>query len=157
VTKTTAIRKAKQRKNGHSGTKAVPGKKALAFLFEEISSLKKQWNTKIPNSKKRKTESFLSTEIYLKTTTTIDEDEEYFPFFSSLSRIKYTKLAKTSHPTLELVVSLNINNEEQLLRALADTGASSSIFFEGYTIHRDKSNQTIWSTMDCQFTTDKTG
>ena len=154
-----AIAKAKQRKNGHSETKTVPGKKSLAFLFEEINSLKKQLNTKTPNSKKRKTESLLSTEINL--TTTSDEDEEYFPFFSSLTRMKSNKLAKTSHPTSELVVSLNINNEEQLLRALADTGASSSIILEGYTsknlIQRDKTNQTTWSTMGGQFTTDKTG
>jgi hypothetical protein len=57
------------------------------------------------------------------------------------------------------VVSLNINNNEQLLRALADTGASSSIILEGYTsknlIQRDKSNQATWSTMGGQFTTDK--
>jgi hypothetical protein len=112
-----AIAKVKQCKNGHSETKAVPGKKSLAFLFKEINLLKKQLNTKIPNSKKRKTESLLSTEINLITTS--DEDEEYFPFFSSLNRMKSNKLAKTSHPTSELVVSLNINNEEQLLRALA--------------------------------------
>jgi hypothetical protein len=58
-------------------------------------------------------------------------------------------------------VSLNINNEEQLLRALADTGASSSIILEGYTsknlMQRDKSNQTTWSTMGGQFITNKTG
>jgi Aspartyl protease len=131
----------------------------LAFLFEEINSLKKQLNTKIPISKKRKTESILSTEISL--TTTSDEDEEYFPFFSSLTRIKSNKLANISHPTSELVVNLNVNNEEQLLRALTDTGASSSIILEGYTsknlIQSDKSNQTTWSTIGGQFTTDKTG
>ena len=58
-------------------------------------------------------------------------------------------------------MSLNINNEEQLLRALADTGASSSIILEGYTsknlIQRGKSNQTTWSTMGGHVTTDKTG
>ena len=154
-----AIAKAKQRKNGHSETKPVPGKKSMAFLFEEINLLKKQLNTKIPNSKKRKVESLLSTEINL--TTSSDEDENYFPFFSRLTRIKSSKRSKTSHPTSELVVSLNINNEELLLRALADTGASSSIILEGYTsknlIQRDKSNQTTWSTMSGQFTTDKTG
>jgi hypothetical protein len=36
-----AIVKAKQRKNGNSDAKAVPGKKSLAFLFEEINLLKK--------------------------------------------------------------------------------------------------------------------
>jgi hypothetical protein len=55
-----AIAKAKQRKNGNSEAKAVPGKKSLAFLFEEFNSLKKQLNTKIPNSKKRKIETVRS-------------------------------------------------------------------------------------------------
>jgi hypothetical protein len=36
-----AIVKAKQHKNGNSDAKAVPGKKSLAFLFEEINLLKK--------------------------------------------------------------------------------------------------------------------
>ena len=154
-----AIAKAKQLKNGHSEAKAVPGKKSLAFLFEEINLLKKQLNTKTPNSKKRKMESLLSTEINL--TTSSDEDENYFPFFPSFTRIKSNKLAKTSHPTSELVVSLQLNNEEHLLRALADTGASSSIILEVYTskqfIKTDKNNKTTWSTMGGQFTTDKTG
>jgi hypothetical protein len=87
-----AIAKAKQCKIGHTETKSVPGKKSLAFLFEEINPLKEQLNTKIPNSKKRKTESLLSTEVNL--TTTSDEDEKYFPFFSSLTRTKSSKLAK---------------------------------------------------------------
>jgi hypothetical protein len=47
------------------------------------------------------------------------------------------------------------------LRALADTGASSSIILDGYTsknlIQRDKSNQTTQSNMGGQVTTDKTG
>jgi hypothetical protein len=78
------------------------------------------------------------------------------PFSSSK-----TKLAKTSHPTTELVVSLIVNNEEHLLRALADTGASSSIILEAYTsapfIKTDDSNTTTWSTMGGKFTTNKTG
>jgi hypothetical protein len=107
-----AIAKAKQRKNGHSEAKAVPRKKSLAFLFEEINSLRKQLNTKITNYKKRKIETVCSNEINL--TTTSHEDEEYFPFFSSLQRLKSNKLAKTTHPTSELVVSLKINNKEYL-------------------------------------------
>jgi hypothetical protein len=126
-----AIAKAKQRKNGHSETKAVPGKKSLAFLFEEINSLKKQMNSKTPDSKTRKAESLHSTEINL--TTSSYEDENYFPFFPSLNRSKTTKLTKTAHPTSELVVSLQVNTEEHLLRALADIGASSSIILEAYT------------------------
>jgi hypothetical protein len=152
--------KAKQFKNGHSEPKTVPGKKSLAFLFEEINSLKKQSNTnKNPPSKKRKVESVLATEINL--TTSSDKDEEYFPFLPSYCRNKSTKLAKTSHPTTEFVVNLQINNEEHLISALADTGAISSSILEAYTsknlIKSDKSNQTTWSTMGGQFTTDKTG
>jgi hypothetical protein len=58
-------------------------------------------------------------------------------------------------------VSLIFNNEEHLLRALADTGASSSIILEAYTsapfIKTDDSNATTWSTMGGKFTTTKTG
>jgi hypothetical protein len=36
------IAKAKQRKSGQHETKAIPGKKSLAFLFGENNSLKKQ-------------------------------------------------------------------------------------------------------------------
>ena len=65
------------------------------------------------------------------------------------------------HPTTELVVSLNVNHEEHMLRALADTGASSSIILEAYTskdlIKQDKDSKTTWSTMNGQFTTEKTG
>jgi hypothetical protein len=65
------------------------------------------------------------------------------------------------YPTTELVVSLVLKNEEHLLRALADTGASSSITLEVYTsapfIKTDDSNTTTWSTMGYKFTTTKTG
>jgi hypothetical protein len=57
-------------------------------------------------------------------------------------------------------VSLIVNNEEHLLRALADTGASSSIILEANTsapfIKTDDSNTTTWSTMGGKFTTTKT-
>jgi hypothetical protein len=57
-------------------------------------------------------------------------------------------------------VSLIVNNEEHLLRALADTGASSSIILEAYTsaslINTDQNNTTTWSTMSGKFTTTKT-
>jgi hypothetical protein len=76
------------------------------------------------------------------------------PFSSSK-----TKLTKSSHPTTELVVSLIFNNDEHLLRALADTGASSSIILEAYTlapfIKTDDNNTTTWSTMGGKFTTNK--
>jgi hypothetical protein len=60
-------------------------------------------------------------------------------------------------------VSLIVNNEEHLLRVLADTGASSSIILEAYTsasiINTDDSNTTTttWSTVGGKFTTTKTG
>jgi hypothetical protein len=76
-------------------------------------------------------------------------------------RSSKTKLAKSSHSTAEFVVSLIVNNEEHLLRALADNGASSSIILETYTsdpfIKSDDSNTTTWSTMGGKFTTNKTG
>ena len=104
----------------------------MAFLFEEINAIKRQLKpAKIAASKKRKVESLLSTEINL--TTSSDEDEEYFVTSPNLFRSRQPKLAKTSHPTSELVVSLTVNQEEHLLRALADTGASSSIILEAYT------------------------
>jgi hypothetical protein len=60
-------------------------------------------------------------------------------------------------------VSLIVNNEEHLLRVLADTGASSSIILEAYTsatfpfIKTDDSNTNTWITMGDTFTTTKTG
>jgi hypothetical protein len=83
--------------------------------------------------------------------------------FTSSKHFSYskTKLAKSSHPTTELVVSLIVNNEEHLIRALADTGASSSIILEAYTSapfsKTDDSNTTTWSKMGGKFTTTKTG
>jgi hypothetical protein len=72
-----------------------------------------------------------------------------------------TKLAKSSHSTTELLVSLIVDNKEHQLRALADTGASSSIILEAYTsapfIKTDDSNTTTWSTMGGKFTTYKAG
>jgi hypothetical protein len=62
---------------------------------------------------------------------------------------------------MELVVSLIVNNEEHLLGGLADTGASSSIILEAYTlapfIEIYDSNTTNWSTMGGKFTINKTG
>jgi hypothetical protein len=79
---------------------------------------------KTENPKKRKAESLLSTEINL--TNSSDEMEEHFLFPPTISRSS-TKLVENSHPTTELVVTLNVNHEEHVLRALADTGASSRI------------------------------
>jgi hypothetical protein len=53
------------------------------------------------------------------------------------------------------VVTLNVNHEELVLRALADTGVSSSMILEAYT--SKEIIKSTWSTMDVQFTTKKTG
>jgi hypothetical protein len=108
-----AIAKFKQQKNNKAcfEAKAGPGKKSLALLFEEINALKRQLQLKpekTASSKKRKAESilFLSTEINL--TTSSDEGEEYLFTSSKPFSSSKTKLAKSSHPTTELVVSLII-------------------------------------------------
>jgi hypothetical protein len=52
-----AIAKFKQQKKAHFETKAVPDKKSLAFLFEDINALKRQLKPeKTASSKKRKEE-----------------------------------------------------------------------------------------------------
>jgi hypothetical protein len=62
-------------------------------------------------------------------------------------------------PTTELDVSLNVNHEEHVLRALAD--ASSSIILEASSskdlIKHNKDNKINWTTMGGQFTTEKDG
>ena len=74
-------------------------------------------------------------------TTRSDEDEEYFSTSPNFFRSSKSKLAKASHPTFELVVSLTVNQEEHLLRALSDTGASNRIILEAYiSRHLIKSN-----------------
>jgi len=121
--------------------------------------LKKQLKpAKAENPKKRKGESLLSTEINL--TNSSDEMEEYFLFPPSFSK-PIIKQVEKSHPTTELVVTLKVKHEEYVLRALADTGASSSIILEAYVskdvIKHRNGNKTTWNTMGGQFTTDKTG
>jgi hypothetical protein len=52
-----AISKFKQQIKAYFEAKAVPGKKSLAFLFEEINALKRQLKPeKTASSKKRKKE-----------------------------------------------------------------------------------------------------
>jgi hypothetical protein len=84
-----------------------------------------------------------------------------------LNSLVLAKLSYQNHliqqSITELVVSLIVNNEEHLIRALADTGASSSSIFEAYTsatlpfIKTDDNDTTTWSIMDGKFTTTKTG
>jgi hypothetical protein len=78
-------------------------------------------------------------------------DLRFTPLFSNYS---------CSLSTWDLV-SVNFNHEEHVLRALANTGASSSIILEAYIskdlIKHDKKNRTTWSTMGGQFITDRIG
>jgi hypothetical protein len=82
-----------------------------------------------------------------------------------LNPLDIAKISYQNHLTkqsiIELVESIIVNNEEHLLRTLADTFASSSIILETYTsapfIKTDDSNTTTWSTMGGKFTTTKTG
>lgn len=59
------------------------------------------------------------------------------------------------------MVSLNVNHEEHLLKALADTGASSSSILEAYIskqlIKNNERNTTTWSNMGGHFTNNQTG
>jgi hypothetical protein len=70
------------------------------------------------------------------------------------------KLAKASHLVTELVVSLIVNHEEHLSRAIADTSASSRIVLDSYTsfpfIKTNDSNTINWIIMGGKFTTNKT-
>jgi hypothetical protein len=60
-----------------------------------------------------------------------------------------------------LVVTHIVNNEQHLIRALADTSISSSSILEAYTsasfIKTDDSSTTTWGTMGGTFTTINTG
>jgi hypothetical protein len=167
-----AIAKFKQQKKACFEAKAGPGKKSLVFLvpFEEINALKRKLQLKpekTASSKKSTNEYWihplLSNYIYLTTSSDEDTSEEYLFTSSKPFSSSKTKLTKSSDPTnTELVVSLIVNNEEHLLRALADTGASSSsIILEAYTsapfIKIDDNNTTTWITMGGKFTTTKTG
>jgi hypothetical protein len=86
-------------------------------------------------------------------------------FLLLLNTLALEKLKQQNHLTHqsinELVMSFIVNNEEHLLRALADTGASSSRILEAYTsapfIKTDDSNTTTWITMGGTFTTTKLG
>jgi hypothetical protein len=77
-----------------------------------------------------------------------------------LNPLALAKLSYQNHlnqqSITELVVSLIVNNEEHLLRALSDTVVRSSIL-ESYTsatlpfIKTDDSNTNTWSTMGGKF------
>jgi hypothetical protein len=99
------IAKFKQQKKARFEAKDGPGKKYLTFLvlFEEINALKRQLKPeKTISSKKRKSESILSTEN--NQTTSSDEDEDYLFTSSKSFSTSKTKIAKSYHTTTELVV-----------------------------------------------------
>jgi hypothetical protein len=84
----------------------------------------------VSKNKKRKVESLFSTEINL--TTSSYEDEEYFVTFPTIFSLDTPKPGTNTSVTTELVVSLKANKKEHALRAVADTGASSSIILETF-------------------------
>jgi hypothetical protein len=95
-----AIAKFKQQKKACFEAKARPRKKSLAFLalFKEINALKRKLKPeKTANSKERKAESILSTEI--NSITSSDEGEEYLFTSSQPFSSNKTDLTKSSHPT----------------------------------------------------------
>jgi ribosomal protein S15P/S13E len=96
------IVKFKHQKKACFESKAEPGKKSLAFLFEEINALKRHLKPeKTESSKKRKAESilFLSNEINSTNSSDEGENQEYLFTSSKPFRSSKTKLAKSSHPT----------------------------------------------------------
>jgi hypothetical protein len=100
-----AIARFKQQKKARFEAKDEPGKKYLTFLvlFEEINALKRQLKPeKTTSSKKRKAASILSTES--NQTTSSDKGEDYLFTSSKSFSTSKTKLAKSYHPTTELVV-----------------------------------------------------
>jgi hypothetical protein len=111
----------------------------------------------------RKAEFILSTDNNLNTNN--DENENRGTVVLFLNPLVLTKLSEQNHLTqqliTELLVSLIVNNEEHLLRALADTGDRSSIILEANNsasfIKIDDSNTITWSTMGGKFTTTKSG
>jgi hypothetical protein len=72
-----------------------------------------------------------------------------------------TKVAKSSHPTNEMVVSFIDNHDKHLIRNLEDTGTTNIIILEAYTsapsIKIDDINTNTWSTMDGKFIINDTG
>jgi hypothetical protein len=100
-----------KQKKAHFEAKSGPGKKSLVFLFEEINALKRQLKPEMTtSSKKSYSESILYTEINL--TNSSDEGEEYLFTSSKLFRSSKTKLAKSSHPTNESVVSMKPHSQQ---------------------------------------------
>jgi hypothetical protein len=129
--------------------KLDPERSLWPSFSKKLMHLKDNWNLKRLQAVKRETrkaESILSSEINLINSS--DEGGEYLFTSSQPFRSSKTKLAKSSHPT---IMSLIVNHEEHLFRALADTGASS-IILEEYTsspfIKTNDSNISAWSTMD---------
>ena len=83
---------------------AVPVKKSLASLFDEINALKSSWNLqKLQTPKRGRLSLFSLQKINL--THSSEEDEEYL-FASLTNRNISNKLMKMTHPTLEWVVSI---------------------------------------------------
>jgi hypothetical protein len=78
-----------------------------------------------------------------------------------LAKLNLLNHLTQSPTTYFTIASFIVNNEDHLLRALADTGTSNSIILEAYNsvpfFKADDNNSTTLSTMGGKFTTTKTG
>jgi hypothetical protein len=138
ISTTRPIAEKLQRPNSAKRSHMVPW--LYFFVLEEINALKKLLKPAIAETpRKKNAESLLSTEI--NSTNSSDKMEDYYFIPPANSRI-HTKSVENTHPTTELVVSINGNHQEHMLRALADTDASCSIMFEAYTSKKQMKHNT---------------
>jgi hypothetical protein len=108
-----AIAKFKQQKKARFKAKAGPGKKSLAFLFEEIDAFERKLEPeKTASSKKRKAESILSTEINVITRNEVGKKTQYLFTSSKPFSSSKIKLAKSTQPTTKFVVSIKAHCQQ---------------------------------------------
>jgi hypothetical protein len=141
--------------------KAGLRKNSFLSFWKKWMQSKISWSLKNASSEKRKAESILSIKIDL--TYISDEVEKQVYLLTSSNPLVLIKLSKQNHLTqqsiTDLLVGLIINNEEHLLRALADTDASSISILEAYTsapFIKTDDNNTTNRIMGGKFTTTKT-
>jgi hypothetical protein len=160
-------RQFKQKKRLAFKLKMDPERNLRLSVSKKLMHLKGRCNWSLKRLKaarksQRKAESILCSlywNQWINVTTSSDKGEQLKYFSISCNSINSCKTKLENHFTkqtiTELVVSLIVNNEEHLLRALADTSASS-IILETYTsapfIKTDDNNTTTWSKMGGKFT-----
>jgi hypothetical protein len=132
MTECQAIAKCKWQKKLALKLKLLPEKSLWFFFSKKSMHLNGSWFLKRLEItwRGRQHLSYLPKLIL---TTSSDEYEEFFVTSPNFFRARKSKLAKSSHHSTELVVSLNVNHEEHLVRALADSIVSSSNILETNT------------------------